>query len=156
MNPIETIRKQFKPDPIRILLIGESPPASGKFFYVKSPMTTFTSRAFERVYGKQFKDNQDFLAFFKDKGCYLDDLSHEPVNHLSAKDREQRLQENIKPLSFRIRLANPPVICTVLKKIETYVYEAVRLSGCTPEFYVLPFPGSGWQQLIRNQHSGTL
>ena len=47
----EAIRQSFKPDKIRLMLIGESPPASGRFFYLKSAMTIYTSRAFEKAHG---------------------------------------------------------------------------------------------------------
>ena len=46
----EKIRISYKPENIKLLLVGESPPASGEFFYVKSLMTVYTSRAFERAF----------------------------------------------------------------------------------------------------------
>jgi len=141
----EKIRQSYAPDRIKLLLIGESPPDSGKFFYVKSHMTTYTSQAFEKAHGIKFKDNSDFLKYFKDCGCFLDDLCHTPVNHLSKKDREKELENCIATLSERIKKFNPPVVAIVLKKIEKYVREAITKSGCTPEIYVLPFPGNGWQ-----------
>lgn len=141
----ESIRQRFKPGKIRLLLIGESPPASGKFFYARSAMTTFTSQAFEKAHGVKFKDNSDFLKYFKACGCYLDDLSHSPVNHLDPHEREQQLRENVDALSQRIKEANPSVIAISLKKIEGYVRDAIRKSGRSPEVYILPFAGSGHQ-----------
>ncbi len=141
----EAIRQRFKPDNIRLLLIGESPPESGKFFYADSRMTTFTSRAFAKAHGVTFKNNSEFLDYFKACGCYLDDLSHTPVNQLGLCDRERRLQENVDALSQRIREANPSVIAITLKKIEPYVREAIKKSCCDSQVYVLPFPGSGHQ-----------
>ncbi len=141
----ESIRQNFKPNKIRLLLIGESPPTSGKFFYIKSAMTTYTSRAFEKAHGVRFKNNSDFLEYFKVCGCFLDDLSHTPVNQLDLHEREKQLQENVQSLSERIREANPSVIAISLKKIEPYVRDAIMKSRCNPKVYVLPFAGSGHQ-----------
>ena len=56
----EKIRKLFKPDRIKLLLVGESPPASGKFFYSKSPMTLYTSSTFEKVFSLSSTVSADF------------------------------------------------------------------------------------------------
>jgi precorrin-4/cobalt-precorrin-4 C11-methyltransferase len=141
----EAIRQSFRPDRIRLLFIGESPPVSGKFFYIRGPMTTFTSRAFEKAHGQQFWNNSEFLDYFKACGCYLDDLSRVPVNHLPPREREKQLRDNIDALSQRIREANPSVVVVMLKKIETYVRAAVEKSQRSPRVCVLPFPGSGHQ-----------
>jgi hypothetical protein len=141
----EPIRLRFKPDNIRLLLIGESPPASGKFFYLKSAMTTFTARAFERAHGVKFKDNPEFLDYFRACGCYLDDLSRVPVDRLPKREREELLQANVGALAQRIRDAEPSVVAVVLKRIEGYVRDALTRSGCTPRLFVLPFPGIGHQ-----------
>ena len=50
----EKIRISYKPENIKLLLVGESPPAGGEFFYVKSLMTVYTSRAFEGVFNQSF------------------------------------------------------------------------------------------------------
>lgn len=142
---IEEIRQRFIPEKVRLLLIGESPPAKGSFFYVKSNMTNFTAKAFEKTHGIAFRDHAEFLMYFKGLGCFLDDLSHKPVDDLPKDEREETLRCCVTPLSERIRTFDPPVIAIVLKKIEHYVREAVNKSGCTPEILVLPFAGNGHQ-----------
>jgi len=87
----EKIRQRYAPDKIKLLLIGESPPDSGEFFYVKSNMTTYTSRAFKKAHGIKFIDNTEFLKYFKDCGCFLDDLCHTPVDKSQNKEREKGL-----------------------------------------------------------------
>ena len=142
---IETQREQFRPDKISILLVGESPPASGKFFYDKSNMTTFTSRAFERAFNIQFDSTTEFLAYFKSKGCFLDDLSHDPVDNLDSKQRELVLEQSVESLARRLSGAHPEVVVVVLKKISALVREAVARAALRVFFYELPFPGSGHQ-----------
>ncbi len=142
----EAIRQSFKPDKIRLMLIGESPPASGRFFYLSSGMTKFTSLAFEKAHRVKFTNNSDFLKYFKACGCHLDDLSHIPVNNLDRPKREKQLGDSVEALSQRIREANPPVIVICLRKIEGYVQEAINKSGCSPEVFTLPYPGHGHQE----------
>jgi hypothetical protein len=142
----EAIRRRFRPDKIRLLFIGESPPANGHFFYVKSGMTTFTSRAFEKAHGVTFKNSSDFLEYFKACGCFLDDLSKTPVDNLPKLERERQLRENVNDLSQRIGESDPAVVVVILKKIEGYVREAVINCQCTPRLFVLPFPGHGNQK----------
>ncbi len=156
----EEIRQHYMPDKIRLLLIGESPPAKGKFFYVKSAMTTYTSNAFEKSFGVTFHNNEGFLDYFMRCGCFLDDLSHSPVDDLPRNEREKALRRCIEPLSERIRQVDPSVIVIVivivLKKIERFVREAILKSGCNPEIYVLPFPGNCHQKKYIEQLSGII
>ena len=130
-----------------MLLIGESAPVRGSFFYIKGALTTYTARAFEKNYGIKFRDHSDFFNFFRKCGCYLDDLCLIPVNAMTPKKREQALKEGIKPLSQRILEARPKIVVSVLRKIEPYVREAVKLTGLEVIFFVLPFPGNGHQNM---------
>ncbi|TGU72116.1 hypothetical protein E4633_07285 [Geomonas terrae] len=66
----EEIRKAYLPSNVKILLVAESPPSNGDFFYVKSEMTRYTMVAFEKASGLKFKSIRHFLEYFKDCGCY--------------------------------------------------------------------------------------
>ncbi len=141
----EKIRQRYRPEIIRVLLIGESPPANGKFFYLHSPMTAFTSQAFAKAHGVTFQSNFEFLTYFKACGCYQDDLSHIPANHSGPGEWKRHRQEDIDALSQRLREANPAVVVITPKRIEAVVREAIRKSQCNPKVYVIPFPGHGHQ-----------
>jgi len=155
-NNIEQIRQSYRPEEVRILFVGESPPESGGFFYVESLMTTFVSRPFESRFNIQFKDNQDFLEFFQKQQCYLDDLCLEPVDTLPPAERRLKLQENVLPFSERLVDMKPLIVVSVLKRIEKYVLEAVRLSGIETTFYSVPFPGFGNQTRFKEDVSEIL
>ncbi len=101
----EAIRNSFRPKTIRLLLLGESPPASGNFFYVNSHMTSYTASAFEKAHSRNFsnQDETQFLEHFKACGCYLDDVCHFPIDKLDAEEREQALAENVPDLVSRLR-----------------------------------------------------
>ncbi len=142
---IEELRKSYKPQKIKLLLIGESPPESGKFFYLESSMITFTQRAFENTFNLSFKNNKEFLKYFKKKGCYLDDLSLIPVNGIPPLRKEEVLSGSILSLAKRLTSYNPEIVVIVLKRIERRVNEALDLSRIQCERYTLPFPGNGYQ-----------
>jgi hypothetical protein len=139
----ESVRQAFKSLDTEILFIGESPPASGVFFYVQSNMTRYTKEAFEQAFGARFDDTKDFLWFFRACGCYLDDLSLEPVIQLGPKERGAELLDAVPGLAERIREAAPEVIIVVLKKIAPQVKAAMALAAINAPTYVLPFPGQG-------------
>jgi hypothetical protein len=143
---VGALRRSYRPEKVHVLLIGESAPASGKFFYHKGAMTTFTARAFDRVYGTTYandKDKSAFLRFFQRRGCYLEDLCLTPVNTMRPGERARALQASVPSLSQRIRDVEPAVVVAVLRRIAPYVREA--LAGRSVNFQVLPFPGSGHQ-----------
>ena len=142
---IEKLRKSYQPKKIKLLLIGESPPESGKFFYLKSSMTIFTQRAFENTFKLKFKNNKAFLEYFKKKGCYLDDLSLIPVDRMPSSRRKEVLSNSVPSLAKRLKSYKPEIVIIALKKIERKVNEALELSSIQCERYALPFPGNGHQ-----------
>ena len=153
---VESLRISYRPEEVHLLLVGESAPASGRFFYHKSPMTTFTRRAFEKAYGITFEDNQAFLRFLQSCGCYLEDLSLTPVNTMPAQERAQTLQASVSALAQRIRDAEPAVVVAVLRRIERYVREALERVGRPVVFRVLPFAGNHFQNQYIDGLSGIL
>jgi len=50
----------------------------------------------------------------------------------------------------------PLIVVSVLKRIEKYVLEAVRLSGIETTFYSVPFPGFGNQTRFKEDVSEIL
>ena len=152
----EKIRISYKPENIKLLLVGESPPASGEFFYVKSLMTVYTSRAFEGVFNQSFTNVAAFLKFFQGKECYLEDLTATPVNKMSIKNRESTLEQGIIQLSAKLKDYKPEVIVIVLKKIDRYVKKATKIAGLSCPIYTLPFPGNGHQNKFIQEFSNIL
>ena len=77
---IERLRRRFQPPVVRVLFVGESPPAGGTFFYsANSILYEATKEAFLRGVPKLVR-GANFLERFRAIGCYLDDLCPEPVN----------------------------------------------------------------------------
>lgn len=131
---IEAARESFRPKQIRLLFIGESPPASGKFFYINSAMTTFTSYAFEKAYNKKFSNTEDFLNYFKTCGCYLDDLSHIPVDDMPSEQRERILIDSVPALSDRLKIYSPEITVIALKKSKDMPKRLLIKQACHVQF----------------------
>jgi hypothetical protein len=104
---IEELREKFKPEKVRVLLVGESPPAEGTFFYDRSLMTTYTRNAFESALDQKFPTNAEFFEYMKHTGFYLEDLSQVPVDKLLPAERESKLVEQSEGFTERVAEMNP-------------------------------------------------
>lgn len=142
----ETLRKSYKPDQVKLLFIGESPPQRGNFFYDKGSLTSSTLRAFEKVFDRVFSDTHSFLIFFRLSGCYLEDICLEPIDKLPPKERTLMLKDSIEYFSSRLKEYSPEAIVIVLKRIESHVKAALRKAKISCPVYTLPFPGFGHQK----------
>ena len=125
----EDIRKTYKPNKIKIFFTGESIPVGGNFFYIGDSLTDHTKQAFEIAFRRSFFDYEDFLNFFKQMNCYLDDLSLIPVNHMESKKREKTLKKSVNSFSKKLDSYSPEIIIIIMKKIKKHVLEAVGKSN---------------------------
>lgn len=143
----EALRRQFRPNRVTLLFVGESPPTSGKFFYHKGPMTRFTADAFEAAQRSKFSptDPKELLTHFKQCGCFLDDICHSPINDLPSEDRRRRLAESVAGFARRLSKLKPEAIVVALKKIEPHVRIAAAQAGLEVPIYVVPLPAHGHQ-----------
>lgn len=144
-----TLRNKYKPQRISVLFIGESPPAGNTFFYDgNSILYRYTVCAFNKAFKADYdvSDNENFLNFFMEKGCYLDDLCHTPINDRDNNERKKMRKQSISDLSNRIKEYRPEYIICVMKAIKDHVERAILEADLgTIRFYCLPFPGCGHQ-----------
>jgi hypothetical protein len=144
---IEQLRRRFLPTQVRVLFVGESPPAGGTFFYsANSILYEATKDAFRRGVPTLVR-GANFLERFKAMGCYLDDLCAEPVNQWKLTNsvaREKRLrarEDNESTLTNRIREYAPREIVVVMKGIEPNVRRTAEQAGFGDHpIHPLPFP----------------
>jgi hypothetical protein len=79
----EALRESFRPKRIRLLFIGEAPPASGRFFYsCNSGLYRAMTEAFKTVNPRI--NDENFLRVFQASGCYMVDLCSKPIDQLAA------------------------------------------------------------------------
>jgi hypothetical protein len=151
-NAREALRRSFRPALVRVLFVGESPPAGGTFFYAAdSGLYRATRDAFEAALPGRFPADR-FLECFAQLGCYLEDLSHEPVNQLTARS-DGSVQKRITArrdgearLAKVLAALRPRAIVVLLKAIAPNVARAATQALCSEtERYVLTYP-SRWHR----------
>jgi len=139
----ERLRRGYRPEEVRVVFIAESPPAGGTFFYrANSKLYYATREAFEAAI-PSLRREDDFLDAFKRLGCYLDDLSPRPVNHLDMNDPERRQarRDGVAPLARRMRRWSPRAAVVVMKAIVPQADEALARAGHADVLHeALPFP----------------
>lgn len=142
----EQIRLSYKPDEVKVLLVGESRPVSGDFFYTVDSLTNYTQRAFAEVYEEaKLLRGTGFLEFFKSKGFYLEDLSEAPVNDMSRPQKAALCSAGVPLLVEKIALWRPRAVVAMLMRIKGFVRDAVTRSGMETEFCEVHYGGNGSQ-----------
>ena len=136
MNELEGLRKSFCPDCITTLFVGESAPASGRFFYSGN---SSLFRAMKRAFGNQ----ESFLEDFRKKGFYLDDLVLTPVNKLERRERSRLRQGAVPGLAERLIKYKPKAVVVVMRAVLPMVQEAMRIAGIPYEPLCVPHPAFG-------------
>ena len=138
----ETRRRRYLPDELRVLFIGESPPSGPTFFYDANSILHHATRdAF--VAADARLASLEFLTAFQRMGCYLDDLSHAPINTLDKPNKRAARDAAAPGLARRLRRLSPRVIVIVVIDIQRPVTTALRRAGldATP-VELLPFPNA--------------
>jgi hypothetical protein len=154
----ESLRKQYKPDNIKILFVGESRPYGNTFFYAAdSNLYNYMKEAFQTHLEKHFYSSNEFLSFIKEKGFYIDDLCLEPVNNLSNAEKNQKRDQYVDSLANRIKEYKPEAIVIVLKGIQNKVQKAIEASKQRIDFIeAVSFPACGQQGRFRVEMKETL
>lgn len=140
----ERLRKRHLPDPVRILFVGESPPASGRFFYQAD---SGLYRAVRDTFATAFLllPKSEFLDSFRSLGCYLVDLCGQPVDHMTRDARECACRAGEVRLARTIRELHPKIMVAVVRSIRQNVRRAQARAGWSDVYLELPYPGQ-WQR----------
>jgi hypothetical protein len=144
----ERLRRRHRPDPVRILFVGESPPASGRFFYqgdsglYRAVRDTFLT-AFPLL------QNKEFLDSFRSLGCYLVDLCDKPVDKMNSSTRRSACRAGEVRLARMIRKLRPVVIVTIVRSIRANVIRAQDEARWRGLHLELPYPGRWHRHRIR-------
>jgi hypothetical protein len=140
----ERLRKRYLPDPVRILFVGESPPASGRFFYQAD---SGLYRAVRDTFAIAFPSlpGSEFLSRFRSLGCYLVDLCSHPVDQMTRKARERACRAAELGLAPTIRRLHPRIIVAIVRSIRLNVRRAQDGAGWSGLYLELPYPGQ-WRR----------
>jgi hypothetical protein len=83
-----SLRRQFEPTTVTLVIVAESPPASGKYFYdPDGEVSESLFNALMKQLGIQPKTKFEGLREFQKRGWVLVDATYEPVN---ARDKPGR------------------------------------------------------------------
>ena len=136
----ERLRRRYRPARVRILFVGESPPASGRFFYQAD---SGLYRAVQQTFLAAFLglSAANFLESFRKLDCYLVELCGRPVDRLTARQRRLACSQGETRLGATIRRLNPEVIVTVVRSIATNVEKARARANWQGTCLELPYPG---------------
>jgi DNA-binding transcriptional regulator YiaG len=147
-SSVKKLRARYRPAKIKVLFVGEAPPAGGTFFYAGNSQMY---RHLRETLQSRLGDPDDFLQAFKDRGYFLDDLVLAPFDQISVKERVPILRRNVPLLSRRIKRYQPEIVVTLLTRIGPYVEEAISLAHADVKHYCVPFPGMGQQINFRRE-----
>lgn len=142
----EELRQRYRPQRIKLLLVGESRPAGGTFFYLaNSNLYYATLDAWRKALGP-LPGSESFLDTLKAKGIWLYDLSAAPVNRLRGRPRQQAVQDRTAELTELLGTERPQAVVVVKRSLAAPVREATQIAGLSPALlHVLPFPLYQWR-----------
>jgi hypothetical protein len=141
IEAVEAVRARYCPKRIKTLFVGESPPASGAFFYCRNnAMLHHMQRAVELALG----ENGNFLEL-QSLRLVSRRLVLTPVNKLTKSERKGKCLDAQKSLADRIAAYQPEAILSLLMFIKPFVDAAAITAGSNAPLYAVPFPGMGHQ-----------
>lgn len=156
------LRRVYEPNNIALIIVAESPPVSGLYFYDTTGATT------EPLFSAMMKQlgvkpNLKYVGLeeFKRRGWVLCDATYVPVNKLSASQRDNVILENYSLLREDIKQLGSdrmtPVIlikknvCTLLEpKLISDGFNVINRGN------VIYFPSHGWQRVFHEQFNAAL
>jgi hypothetical protein len=143
----ERLRQQYRPrERIRLLLVGESRPAGGSFFYLaNSNLFRATLEAWQAAFGPM-PEGQSFLSRLQAEGVWLYDLSPPPLNRLRGRPRQHAVRARTADLAEVLAVESPDAVVVVKRSLAAAVREAMNAAHVPRErFHVLPFPLYQWR-----------
>jgi len=153
----EQLRARYRPEPVRWLFIGESSPASGRFFYrANSNLFHAVRRAFEEAFGPM-PAGTGFLEEFQRRGAWLVDMVDRPINRTRGRPRADAVDAGIGQLATTMAEARPAMVIAVKATLEGPVRRAAQTAGIQPDaIHVLPFPVRQWRLPFVRELTGAL
>ncbi|MBI4763180.1 MAG: hypothetical protein HY787_01060 [Deltaproteobacteria bacterium] len=136
----ERLRRRYRPANVRVLFVGEGPPASGRFFYqADSGLYRAVRDTFASVFPAE--GEREFLEFFRSLGCYLVDLCGRPVDHLSGNQRLKACRDGEVRLAGILKRLRPEIVITVVRSISANVRRSQQRANWAGTHIELPYPG---------------
>src|SRR5206468_11157870 len=154
-------RNKYKPNKVNLLLIAESPPSSGGYFYSETTIgkdhlfrETMKALEFWPVDRPMRKgcDKQPMLKRFCSIGFFLIDTCELPVDKLQPRQRRISTIQGASTLPRRVRELDPTRIVIVKKTVLKPARQSLNDAGLGHRILPtkpLPFPSHGNQRKFR-------
>src|SRR2546422_11744424 len=151
-------RNKYRPNRVNVLLIAESPPSSGGYFYSETTIgkdhlfrETMKALGFWPVDRPMRKgcDKQRMLKRFRSIGFFLIDTCELPVDKLQPRQRRVSTIQGASTLPNRVRELNPIRILIVKKTVFKPARQSLIEAGLwdrSLKTKPLPFPSHGQQR----------
>jgi hypothetical protein len=161
----EELRRRWIPSPSRLqlILVGESPPASGKYFYdTKGEASEPLFRAImDSLMGISPNTKEEGLAAFKAAGYLLLDATYEPINDKPPKERNAILKrdaaELMQYLFYSCPKRRPPIV--LIKRNVCQILEPILMDAglnVSNQGRVVQFPTHGNQPKFKASFAAVL
>ena len=173
MSSYDDIRRKYKPDHIKFLLIAESPPpapevqSSRQFYYtdhIRKDDRLFTNtiralypEAVERPESELEQDKEGWLNRLKMDGWYMiEALEKSQVHEVTKQQRQEKIRESLPHLIERVRAVADPDTKIILIKSNVFevAAEPLRDAGFTVlNHELVDYPGRFNQKDFRRKLS---
>jgi len=160
-NRYARARNKYKPTEVNVLLVAESPPSSGGYFYAewaigKDHLFRETMKALrlwpvDRPMRKGC-DKRPMLEHFRSLGFFLIDTCELPVDKMPPGQRRLSTAQGAMTLPNRVKRLGPAGILIVKKTVFSPVRQALSIAGFEDRILnkkSLPFPSHGNQRRFR-------
>ena len=154
-------RNKYRPKKVNLLLIAESPPSSGGYFYAeetigKDHLFRETMKALELWPAdrpmRKGCDKRPMLKQFRSLGFFLIDTCELPIDKMPPRLRKLSTIKGASTLSHRVKELDPSRILIVKKTVFNPVRQALSLAGFEDRILnnrAMPFPSHGNQKKYR-------
>jgi hypothetical protein len=143
----ESLRHEYRPSVLQILLVGESRPAEGTFFYLaNSNLFHATRAAFAAALGPM-PSGERFLRYLADRGVWLFDIADQPVDRLPGRPRKAAVSARIGNLVELLNETHPEIVVAIKRNLAPAIRQAMHAAGVhLDRLHVLPFPLYQWRR----------
>jgi hypothetical protein len=154
-------RDKWKPESVKILLVAESPPVSGGYFYYeeatgKGGLFVETMQALKLIPEKQGLprgfSKKALLEMFKSYGFFMIDVSYFPLDGMKPLERRLAIKNELPRFVEELKRLDPENIIIVKKSIYRAVRSAIENAGFGNRILnqkALPFPSYQWKKIYR-------
>ena len=156
------LRGRYEPATVELVIVAESPPASGRYFYDPTGAVTepLFSALMKRV-GVSSATKDAGLRAFQDRGWVLVDATYEPVNALGTTQRNSIIRRDCPLLVADLkRLASGKAVPIVLVKANVcrLLEPVLRQSGfeVINDGRPIYFPSTGRQEQFHAQFNSVV